>query len=37
VWPEKDLAPGEYALVEFADKGDINDVELVIWDFAVRP
>jgi hypothetical protein len=37
VWPEKDLTPGEYALVEFADKGDINDVELVIWDFAVQP
>jgi hypothetical protein len=37
VWPEKDLAPGEYALVEFADKGDINDVELVIWDFAIVP
>jgi hypothetical protein len=37
VWPEKELAPGEYALVEFADKGDINDVELVIWDFAVSP
>jgi hypothetical protein len=36
VWPEKDLAPGEYALVEFADKGDVSDVELVIWDFAVR-
>jgi hypothetical protein len=36
VWPQKDLVPGEYALVEFADKGDINDVELIIWDFAVR-
>jgi hypothetical protein len=37
VWPEKDLAAGEYALVEFADTGDINDVQLIIWDFAVRP
>ena len=36
IWPEKDLAPGEYALVEFADKGDVNDVELTIWDFAVQ-
>lgn len=36
VWPQKDLAPGEYALVEFVDKGDINDVELTIWDFAIR-
>ena len=37
VWPEKDLAPGEYALVEFADKGDINDIQLTIWDFAIEP
>ena len=36
VWPQKPLEPGEYALVEFADKGDVNDVELVIWDFAIR-
>jgi hypothetical protein len=37
VWPQKPLDPGEYALVEFADKGDINDVQLVIWDFAIHP
>jgi hypothetical protein len=37
VWPQKELSPGEYALVEFADKGDPNDIELVIWDFAIRP
>jgi hypothetical protein len=37
VWPQKELEPGEYALIEFADKGDINDVELVVWDFAIRP
>ena len=36
VWPQKELNPGEYALVEFADKGDPNDIELVIWDFAIR-
>lgn len=36
IWPEKDLADGEYALIEFADKGDVNDVDLVIWDFAVH-
>jgi len=36
VWPQKDLVPGEYALVEFADKGDPNAVQLIIWDFAVR-
>lgn len=37
VWPQKDLAPGEYALVEFEDSGDPNDIALVIWDFAVVP
>lgn len=35
VWPQKDLEPGEYALVEFEDSGDPNDIDLVIWDFAV--
>ncbi len=37
VWPEKPLAPGEYALVEYSDSGDLNDVELLVWDFAYRP
>jgi hypothetical protein len=36
VWPEKALTPGEYALVEFADKGDADDVELLVWDFAYQ-
>ena len=36
VWPEKPLTPGEYALVEYADTGDVNDVELMVWDFAYR-
>lgn len=36
IWPEHDLEPGEYALVEFTDKGDVNDVDLTIWDFSVR-
>jgi len=36
IWPQKPLAPGEYALVEFADKGDANDIELLVWDFVVR-
>ncbi len=36
IWPQKDLEAGEYALVEFADKGDANDIDLIIWDFAVR-
>lgn len=36
IWPQKPLTPGEYALVEFEDKGDVNEVELLVWDFAVR-
>ncbi len=35
VWPQKELGPGEYALVEFTDSGDANDVQLVVWDFAI--
>ena len=37
VWPEKALTPGEYALVEFSDKEDVEDVELLVWDFAFQP
>ena len=35
VWPEKPLAPGEYALVEYEDKETKDDIELLVWDFAV--
>ena len=37
VWPEKPLPPGEYALVEFSDSMDKDDIELLIWDFARPP
>ncbi len=37
VWPEKPLTPGEYALVEYSEGGENNDIELLIWDFAYRP
>ncbi len=37
VWPEKALTPGEYALVEFSDREDMEDVELLVWDFAYQP
>ena len=36
IWPEKPLEPGEYALVEFADTEDQQDIELLVWAFAVR-
>lgn len=35
VWPEKPLTAGEYAVVEFSDSTDKDDIELLIWDFAV--
>jgi hypothetical protein len=35
VWPEKPLEPGEYALVEFTETEDQQDIELLVWDFAV--
>jgi hypothetical protein len=34
IWPEKPLPPGEYALVEFSESEDKDDIELLIWDFA---
>lgn len=36
IWPEKPLSPGEYAVVEFVDNEDKDDIELLIWDFAVE-
>lgn len=33
VWPEKDLEPGEYALVEYTQ----GEVQLMIWDFSYYP
>jgi hypothetical protein len=35
VWPEKPLEPGEYALVEYTETEDQQDIELLAWDFAV--
>jgi len=37
VWPEKPLAPGEYALIEFSDDTENNDIDLLVWDFAYIP
>jgi hypothetical protein len=38
VWPEKALAPGEYALMEFSDdeNAEKEDIALLIWDFAIE-
>jgi hypothetical protein len=33
IWPEKPLAPGEYALIEFTE-GAVNPQ---VWDFSVGP
>jgi hypothetical protein len=33
IWPEKPLAPGEYALVEYMGQ----DLDMLIWDFAYAP
>jgi hypothetical protein len=35
VWPEKPLTPGEYALIEFSDQEDVEEVQLLVWDFAI--
>jgi len=37
VWPEKPLTPGEYALVEFSEGGENNEIDLLVWDFAYVP
>jgi hypothetical protein len=37
VWPEKPLAPGEYALVEYSDDNEQGEVDLLVWDFAYKP
>jgi hypothetical protein len=37
VWPEKPLAAGEYALVEYSDDNENGEVNLLIWDFACKP
>lgn len=36
VWPEKPLEPGEYALMEYSEAIDQQDVQLLIWDFSVQ-
>lgn len=33
IWPEKPMAPGEYALVEYTGE----DLDMIIWDFAYVP
>ena len=33
IWPEQDLAPGEYALIEYTE----NKINMQVWDFGVGP
>lgn len=33
IWPENDLEPGEYALIEYTE----NKINLQVWDFGVGP
>jgi hypothetical protein len=33
IWPEKDLEPGEYAVVEFTE----SKVNMQVWDFGIGP
>jgi hypothetical protein len=37
VWPEKNLEPGEYAVLEYSDGGDSKDIDILVWDFAYQP
>ncbi len=36
VWPEKPITPGEYAVVEYDDNGESQDIQLLVWDFAYQ-
>jgi hypothetical protein len=33
IWPEQDLEPGEYALIEYTE----NKINMQVWDFGVGP
>jgi hypothetical protein len=33
IWPEQDLEPGEYALIEYTE----NKINLQVWDFGIGP
>jgi hypothetical protein len=35
IWPEADLAPGEYALVEYTEGGETVNTQ--VWDFKIVP
>ena len=37
VWPEKPIEPGEYAIVQFGNSDEAQDIELLVWDFAYIP
>jgi hypothetical protein len=35
IWPEKPLEPGEYAMVELSNAEEQDEVQLMLWDFAI--
>jgi hypothetical protein len=35
IWPEKDMEPGEYALVEFTE--GLENINTQVWDFKITP
>ena len=35
IWPQKDLEPGEYALVEYTD--GLDSINTQVWDFKIVP
>lgn len=37
IWPEKALTPGEYAVIEFGSNDEKDDIEMMVWDFAIEP
>ena len=35
IWPQKDMEPGEYALVEYTQEEDQSSINTQVWDFKI--